>query len=194
MKIIGLTGASGSGKSVIAKMFGFPIVDADKAARVAVEIDECLESLVENFGKEILNQDKTLNRKELAKRAFISKEKTEILNSITHPFIIKIMNDEIDMHKQNGASAVVLDAPQLFEAGCEKMCDVVIGVLADKDLRKQRIMARDNISENDAALRLSASKSDEFFIENCDYIIINNDDIEKAAQSVAKILEEIGLR
>jgi len=193
MKIIGLTGASGSGKSVIAKMFGFPIVDADKAARVAVEIDECLESLVENFGKEILNQDKTLNRKELAKRAFISKEKTEILNSITHPFIIKIMNDEIDMHKQNGASAVVLDAPQLFEAGCEKMCDVVIGVLADKDLRKQRIMARDNISENDAALRLSASKSDEFFIENCDYIIINNDDIEKAAQSVAKILEEKGL-
>lgn len=194
MKIIGLTGASGSGKSVIAKMFGFPIVDADKAARVAVEIDECLESLVENFGKEILNQDKTLNRKELAKRAFISKEKTEILNSITHPFIIKIMNDEIDMHKQNGEGAVVLDAPQLFEAGCEKMCDVVIGVLADKDLRKKRIMARDNISENDAALRLSASKSDEFFIENCDYIIINNDDIEKAAQSVAKILEEIGLR
>jgi len=194
MKIIGLTGASGSGKSVIAKMFGFPIVDADKAARVAVEIDECLESLVENFGKEILNQDKTLNRKELAKRAFISKEKTEILNSITHPFIIKIMNDEIDMHKQKGACAVVLDAPQLFEAGCEKMCDVVIGVLADKNLRKQRIMARDNISENDAALRLSASKSDEFFIENCDYIIINNDDIEKAAQSVAKILEEIGLR
>lgn len=194
MKIIGLTGASGSGKSVIAKMFGFPIVDADKAARVAVEIDECLESLVENFGKEILNQDKTLNRKELAKRAFISKEKTEILNSITHPFIIKIMNDEIDMHKQNGESAVVLDAPQLFEAGCEKMCDVVIGVLADKDLRKKRIMARDNISEKDAVLRLSASKSDEFFIENCDYIIINNDDIEKAAQSVAKILEEIGLR
>ena len=194
MKIIGLTGASGSGKSVIAKMFGFPIVDADKAARAAVEIDECLESLVENFGEEILNNDKTLNRKELAKRAFAEKEKTNKLNEITHPFIIKIMNDEIDMHKQNGACAVVLDAPQLFEAGCEKMCDVVIGVLADKELRKKRIIARDNISEKDAVLRFSASKSDEFFIENCDYIIINNDDIEKAARSVAKILEEIGLR
>ena len=194
MKIIGLTGASGSGKSVVAKMLGFPVVDADKAARKAVEIDECLTSLVENFGKEILNENKTLNRKELAKRAFVSREKTEKLNCITHPFIIKIMNDEIDEHKNNGEKAVVLDAPQLFEAHCEKMCDIVIGVLADKDLRKKRIMARDKISENDADLRLSASKSDEFFKENCDYIIINNDNIDDLEKSVKKILTKIGLK
>lgn len=194
MKIIGLTGASGSGKSTIAKMFKFPVVDADKAARRAVENKECLDKLVENFGEEILNQDKTLNRKELAKRAFACKEKTEELNAITHPFIVKIMNDEINAYKQNGNKAVILDAPQLFEAHCEKICDIVIGVLADKDIRKKRIMARDNISEEQADLRLSASKSDEFFKEKCDYIIVNNNDTDALKISISKILKEIGLQ
>ena len=68
MKIIGLTGASGSGKSTVAIALGVPVVDADKAARVAVQNPECLNKLAEIFGEEILNEDKTLNRKELAKR------------------------------------------------------------------------------------------------------------------------------
>lgn len=194
MKTIGLTGASGSGKSVIAKMFGFPIVDADKAARVAVEDKDCLNALVESFGKEILNEDKTLNRKELAKRAFISKEKTDVLNSITHPFIIKIMNDEIEKLKLNGEKAIVLDAPQLFEAKCEDICDVVIGVLADKNIRMKRIIARDNINEDDASIRLSAEKSDEFFKSRCDYVIINNGSVETLKLNADEILRKIGIK
>ena len=193
MKIIGLTGATGSGKSTVAKVLGLPVVDADKAARVAVEIDECLKKLTENFGKEILNDDNTLNRKELAKRAFETREKTALLNSITHPFITKIMNEQIEKHRANGEKAILLDAPQLFEAGCEKMCDVVIGVIADKEIRKKRIIARDNISEKDANLRISASKSDEFFKDNCDYIIINNGEMHTLIETAQKILKEIGL-
>lgn len=194
MKIIGLTGASGSGKSTVVKVFGFPVVDADKAARSAVENQECLNLLVESFGADILNKDKTLNRKELAKRAFISKEKTEILNSITHPFIIKIMNDEIERLKQMGEKAIVVDAPQLFEAKCEDICDVVIGVLADKDIRIKRIISRDNISEEDAKIRLLAEKSDEFFKSRCDYIIINNGTVEKLKLNADEILRKIGLK
>ncbi len=194
MKIIGLTGASGSGKSTVVKVFGFPVVDADKAARSAVENQECLNLLVESFGADILNKDKTLNRKELAKRAFISKEKTEILNSITHPFIIKIMNDEIERLKQMGEKAIVVDAPQLFEAKCEDICDVVIGVLADKDIRIKRIISRDNISEEDAKIRLLAEKSDEFFKSRCDYIIINNGTVETLKLNADEILRKIGLK
>lgn len=194
MKIIGLTGASGSGKSTVVKVFGFPVVDADKAARSAVENQECLNLLVESFGADILNKDKTLNRKELAKRAFISKEKTEILNSITHPFIIKIMNDEIERLKQMGEKAIVVDAPQLFEAKCEDICDVVIGVLADKDIRIKRIISRDNISEEDAKIRLLAEKSDEFFKSRCDYIIINNGTVETLNLNADEILRKIGLK
>ena len=163
MKIIGLTGASGSGKSTVVEVLGLRVVDADKAARQAVENTECLNALVENFGVQILNDDNTLNRKELAKCAFVSQEKTALLNSITHPFIIEIMNGEIEKFRNQGEKAIVLDAPQLFEAGCEKMCDAVIGVLANRDVRKKRIIARDNISEQDAEIRLSAGKSDEFF-------------------------------
>lgn len=194
MKIIGLTGASGSGKSTVVAALGFPVVDADKAARVAVEDKDCLNALVESFGKEILNEDKTLNRKELAKRAFISKEKTDVLNSITHPFIIKIMNDEIEKLKLNGEKAIVLDAPQLFEAKCEDICDVVIGVLADKNIRMKRIIARDNINEDDASIRLSAEKSDEFFKSRCDYVIINNGSVETLKLNADEILRKIGIK
>ena len=115
-----------------------------------------------------------------------------MLNSITHPFIIKIMNDEIEGYKNKGETAVLLDAPQLFEAECDKMCDVVIGVIADKNIRKQRIIARDNISEKDADLRISASKSDEFFKQNCDYVIINNGKKQTLIEDAQKILKEIG--
>ena len=194
MKIIGLTGASGSGKSTVVSALGFPVVDADKAARVAVEDKDCLNALVESFGKEILNEDKTLNRKELAKRAFCEEEKTKTLNKITHPFIIDIMNKEIERFRSLGEEIVVVDAPQLFEAKCESICDVVIGVLADRETRKARIIARDNISNNDAEIRLNAGKSDEFFKENCDFIIINNGSLETLNLSVDEILRKIGIK
>lgn len=192
MKVIGITGASGAGKSTLVESLSLPTVDADKAARkVTQKGHECLKKLAESFGDDILLSDGSLDRKALASKAFATDEKTALLNSITHPFIIKIIENELDFYRKSGERAVVLDAPQLFEAGCEKMCDFVIGVIADKDVRKARIMARDKIDENSAKIRLNAEKDDDFFKNNCDMIIINNGEIDKLKKEVDKILNLI---
>ena len=189
MKIIGLTGASGAGKSTVVKMLGFKTVDADKISReVMLPDSECLKAIVKAFGEDVLCDDGSLNRKELAKRAFSSKEKTELLNSVAHPFIKKEIHNQIKNYKLQGEKVIILDAPQLFEAKCEQFCDITVGVLADKSVRKKRIMLRDNITEEQANTRLNAGKPDEFFIKNCDYIIINDGELDKLQMNVKKFI------
>ncbi len=194
MKVIGITGASGGGKSTFVKMLKIKTVDADKIARQVVKKGEkCLSELTDFFGKEILRKDGTLDRKKLAQIAFSSKENTLKLNEITHPYINKKIKEEIDNHRNNGEKAVILDAPQLFEAGCEKYCDLTVAVLADKKIRLQRIIKRDKTSENSALLRIKSALPDSFFKEKCDIVIINNDETDKLQKEAEKLLKSLRL-
>lgn len=170
--IIGLTGPTGAGKSSlhdIAENLGFLVVDCDKSARRATEKgSECLNKLCEAFGFDILNDDKTLNRKALASKAFNSIENTEKLNKTIFPYIKNIvLNEAID-------DFVIFDAPTLFESGLNTECFKTITVLADYDLRLKRIIKRDNISKEEAILRINAGKTDDYYKEKSDYIIYNN--------------------
>ena len=89
--------------------------------------------------------------------------------------------------------AAVLDAPQLFEAGAERDCHVIVSVLADPQLRLQRIMHRDGISADAAMRRMAAQKSDEFFRSRSDYVIENNESSDHLPANVRKILLEMGV-
>lgn len=170
--IIGLTGPTGAGKSSlhdIAKNLGFLVVDCDKSARRATEKgSECLNKLCKAFGFDILNDDKTLNRKALASKAFSSIENTEKLNKIIFPYIKEIVLNEAI------GDFVIFDAPTLFESGLNTECFKTITVLADYDLRLERIIKRDKISKEDALLRINAGKSEDYYREKSDYIIYNN--------------------
>ena len=104
-----------------------------------------------------------------------------------------LINKEICDLKTRGEKVIVLDAPQLFEANCEDLCDFVVGVLADFEIRKARIMKRDNINEDDAVVRLCAGKSDDFFYEKCDKIIINNDSVDKLKLSAKNLLKDLDI-
>lgn len=171
---IGLTGPTGAGKSsatVRAAEMGFVTVDCDALAREAVEKETAgYKALVKVFGREILNKDGTLNRKALAKKAFSSAESTELLNQTLLPHIALLVK------KRAIGEKILLDAPTLFESGIDSMCDFTVAVLADEAVRLNRITARDGIDDEAARLRISAGKSDEFYIENSDYIIRNNGD------------------
>lgn len=170
--IIGLTGPTGSGKSSASKAcleLGLKLVDCDKIARIAVEKDsDGLRAVVSAFGKGILNTDGTLNRKALAKIAFSSKEKTALLNDTIFPFIKELVLNETKQGK------ILLDAPTLFESGINEICFKTIAVLSDKQNRLERIIKRDSITEEEALLRMSAGKDDNFYLKNADYIIYNN--------------------
>lgn len=190
MIIIGLTGPTGSGKSsaaLVAKRLGFKVVDCDKLARVAVEKGtDGLSALVIAFGKDILCSDGTLNRKALAKKAFSSPEKTELLNKTILPYIAELVKQETVAENK-----VLLDAPTLFESGINTMCDATVAVLASTDIRLKRIMARDKIEKDAAMLRINAGKNDDFYFKNADYVIYNNSQIQAFTEEFEKIITAI---
>lgn len=194
-KIIGLTGTTGSGKSALASYFakkGFKIIDADKIAKaVTAPGSVCLKTLCSAFGGEILKPDGSLNRKALACAAFSSKENTQALNDITHPFVylgaLKTAREYID----GGCTKIIYDAPQLFESNGDLMCDYVISVLCPRDIRLERIIRRDGLTPEQAKQRINAQYSNEFFIKNSDFCVYNNSDLENLYFQADEILKKI---
>ena len=189
MLVVGLTGPTGAGKSSLnetAKKLGFKVIDCDKIARVAVQKGQAgYLALIKAFGEEILNPDGTINRKELAKRAFSSPQGTELLNKTLLPHIVELINGEMDCDK------VLLDAPTLFESGVDKMCAATIAVLADRNIRLERIMERDLLESEAAMLRMNAGKPDEFYLENADYTVYNNGQTNEFKNEFTGIIKNI---
>jgi|Cm1ome_4_1110797.scaffolds.fasta_scaffold08263_2 dephospho-CoA kinase len=189
--VVGLTGQTGAGKTTISKIFsdnGYMVIDADKVARKVVEKgSNCLYEIEELFGREVLNADGTLDRKALAAIVFTDKTKLETLNTIMHPYITKEILRMIKENSNRGVKLILLDAPTLFESHADDFCEIIISVLADENVREQRIIARDNISHEQARQRMDSQYSDEFFMSHSDYIIRNDGDIE----TVTKISREV---
>ena len=165
--IIGLTGPTGSGKSTVAQSLeeaGCVVIDADKIAREVVAPGApALKELQREFGDTILDDYGNLRRHTLANLAFSSLEKTKRLNEITHPHILRKMKENIEECRQKRKKVVVLDAPLLFEAGLERICTVTLAVLAPREQRLQRVMARDSITREEAEKRMSAQQQDQYY-------------------------------
>ena len=193
-KFIGLTGQTGAGKSTISKFaekMDCKIINADKVAReVMKKNSECLKRLAEIFGSDIINIDGSLNRKLLAQRAFSSRENTNILNGITHPAIISKVKEYIDMYSKE-SGMIIFDAPQLFESGGNEMCDKIIAVIAPADVRVQRIISRDGISEQEALLRIHAQHDEDFYISKSDYIIDGSQTLESVQKQFEEIMKKV---
>lgn len=196
MRIIGLTGPTGAGKGAFAKVaadeFGALHIDTDRVAREAVEPGTpCLVSLVEAFGTEILSPDGSLDRKALAAVVFSDREKLEKLNRITHPAITALVRRRLDEAAKNGVEAVIIDAPLLFESGEDALCDVTVGVVADENVRLERILSRDGIDRASAERRMRSGKGVDWFKERCDCILENNADRESLAHDVRAVWSKL---
>ncbi len=189
--ILGLTGPTGSGKSVVSGVLqshGAAIIDADAVSRKIVEKGEpCLAALTEEFGNDILSADGTLNRHALAEKAFATDEKTARLTAITHPFILSRMREEMHVAVENENALIVLDAPLLFESGLHADCDKTVVVIADRAARLARICKRDGISEAAASDRMARQPEEFFYTSRANRVIRNDGDIA-ALQSAAEDL------
>ncbi len=195
MLIVGLTGGSGSGKSFFAKAFscmGAGLVDADRVYRELVECPSpCTDELAHSFGTEILDRNGGLDRSKMRTLVFGDSlehlERRELLNSITHRYVKEEILRLVEGYRAAGYSAVLLDVPLLFESGMEVLCDTVIAVIAPREARLARIMARDGIKEEAAAARLSAQPPDSFYIDRADILVENNKDSEAFFQMAKEI-------
>ena len=197
MKVIGLCGGSGSGKGTVAALlekYRIPSIDTDAIYHeITSKKSDCLDELVLEFGEEILIDGSSLNRKALANIVFAvpNSDKVSLLNKITHKYVLAEVRKNIAALEKSGFSAVLVDAPMLFESGFNSECHKVIGVLADHKIRVARIMERDKISYDAAQRRISSQLSDEYLQEKCDYTIVNNGDISVLSRAVDKLAEKI---
>lgn len=177
MRVFGLTGQTGAGKSTVAGYLskrGFFVIDGDKLARLVTRKGSpALCELGTRFGKDILFEDGSLDRKKLASRAFSSKENTAALNAITHPYIDELFRNEIEKGTKAGFEYCLIDAAALLESPSRKLCEKIIVVVCPESIRLERLLRRDNITKKEAMLRMSAQKSEEYYIENADIIIRN---------------------
>ncbi len=159
MRIIGLTGGLGSGKSTVSallKELGAFVVDADEGARVVVEPGRpALAELVEAFGPEVLDAGGGLNRKKVADVVFGDAAALQRLNAITHPRVRGWMAERIGEAQAADAPVVVLDIPLLFESGLEGGLEEIVVVWAPEDLQLERAVAR-GVREDDARARIKA--------------------------------------
>ncbi len=192
-KLVGLTGGTGSGKSIVREVFsenGYRIIDADTLARKAVESRIVIGSILSEFGDDLMTAD-GLNRRELANRAFKDSESVKKLNNITHPRITQLFIEELKSLVDLGEKKILFDAPQLFEAGLVIVCDCTVAVLADYELRLERIIKRDSISASEAEKRLKIQFPDSFFRENCDFYIENNNSEKELKKKASELVSRI---
>ena len=180
IKVIGLTGQTGAGKSTVSKIIsaqGVEVIDCDLVSREVVANEKrCVADLALEFSISVLNIDGTLNRKKLGSIVFSDKEKLEKLNDIIFPYIREYLHDKIAELDKKGVNLVVLDAPTLFESGMDCECDSVVSVIAPETQRLNRIVIRDHLTEEEARNRSDSQHDDEFYTSRSQLVIVNDGD------------------
>jgi dephospho-CoA kinase len=173
---IGLTGGIGSGKTVVADIFrhlGVPVYEADAEARALTGNNSEIKSeLKKKFGSQIFLKDDSLDRKKLAAFVFSDSEKLAQLNSIIHPFVKQHFANWLQHH--NGNRYIIKEAAILFESGSDKGLDKIISVTAPEKIRIQRVVDRDNTTEEKVKSIIKNQMGEEERIKRSNYIITND--------------------
>ncbi|CAM4233554.1 MULTISPECIES: dephospho-CoA kinase [Corynebacterium] len=195
MYMIGLTGGIGSGKSTVAALMrqrGFPVVDADQVARDNMEPGSpVLAAVAEEFGADLLGPDGTLDRAELARRAFASEEATQRLNAITHPAIRAESARRFAALEAAGERAAVYDMPLLVELGMDQDMDMTVVVDVNPEERVRRLVAHRGLDEADARNRIARQIPDVERRAAADVVLDNNGTEDKLAQQVDTLANRI---
>ncbi len=192
--IIGITGSSGAGKSTISEIlemeYQAKIINADEIARrLSYENDDYLTEIVASFGTEILLDTGELDRRKLADIIYKSEEKRKDLNAITFKYIIAEIKRAI---RETQEKLIIIDAPLLFEANLQSLCDVTIAVITrNLEIQITRIMERDAITKEQAMNRLKAQHSNEFYISKCSYSIVNEGNIQEVEKQIETIFRKL---
>lgn len=183
LRVFGLTGGIGSGKSTVARLLrerGVPVVDADDLARQAVAAgSEGLQQVVAAFGSDILAPDGSLDRKTLAERVFSDEIARKRLNAITHPLVRELSQQAFAALDARGVTLAAYDVPLLFEVGLDQVMRPVVVVSASESNQVARICARDGATESEARARIAAQLPLAEKVKRADHVL-DNDGAEAA--------------
>jgi len=196
MKVIGLTGNIGSGKTTVAEMFrqlGAKIIDADSIARKIVEPGQrAWKEIKDVFGDEVISSDQSIDRQKLGDIVFNDVSKRALLDNIAHPKIFDEINNLVYEYKKDHANVVIIEAALIIEkGGLLDLIDKLILVVVDEDTQTKRIKLRDDISLDQIQSRIKSQMQISEKKKYADYIIDNNGSILKTRTQVNKIWNKI---
>lgn len=192
--VLGVTGRSGSGKSLLTRQaceLGLCVIDADAVYAELLETDADMRArLAERFPQEA--GPNGIDRRALAHRVFHDKQARLDLNAITHPVVLRAIDTRIAQYQAAGAPAVVLDVPLLFESGLDRACTATCAVLAPEAQAIDRIVQRDGISPERARERLLAQPDDDYYRTRCDVLLVNDGSREDFLKKVLFFIQKYG--
>ena len=192
VRIIGVTGGIGSGKSTVSRILydlGAKVIDADLIARETTSKgSKAYKEILDYFGEGILDEKGNLSRKKLADMVFKDINKLEILNRITHKYIAESIEITMERLKSEGESdVIVIDAPIPIEHGFIDLSDEVWVITSDVETRIKRVMERSGFSRDEALNRINSQLKDEDYLKVADEVISNNGSMEELEKSVVKL-------
>lgn len=192
-KVVGITGSIASGKTSITnylKEKGYEVIDADEIVSKHKEKNKLIyDALVKEFGRKILNNNNEIDNKILSQIIYENPNLRIRVNNIVHPIVYSICEKQI---KNTSSEVIFLSVPLLYEAGFEKLCDVVICVNIKEEIQIERLMKRSNISKEEAQKRISAQMPLKEKCEKATFIIDNSNDLCYTIKKLEEILNEIG--
>ncbi len=194
--IVGVTGGIGAGKSRVCDVFarqGGVVIEADEVGRAAVDAPAVLRALAETFGRDILDENGAMVRRELGRRAFASNEARDRLNAIVWPTLVEKLKDCIrSALAQYPERPVVIDAALILEWGEHReLCDVLVVVTAPETVRIRRAMERKGLSEAEVRERMACQLPESEKVEAADFVIENAGsaaELESVALSVWRLI------
>lgn len=194
--VLGITGGIACGKSLICHFFrelGAAVLSADELAREAVRPgEEAFEKIVAHFGKLILTAEGTIDRARLAEKIFQTPAERQQLNQITHPAIGHLADRRISELRQDPAVPLIIyEAPLLFEAKAEKRVDLVLVVATTPEQQLERLMRRDNLSQEEARQRICAQMPLAEKISRADILVENNASPEETKKLISGIFTKL---
>ena len=196
MRILGITGPTGAGKTTLLReveKLGGGVIDCDAVYHELLKSDTALQNRLEQAFGPLRDEAGAIDRKRLGAVVFRDPEKLETLNAIAWEAVVARTGALVEEYRAQGSALVAIDAIALLESPLRELCQLTVAVLAPPEVRVRRIMAREGISEDYAWARVKAQKPDEYFIQSCDYTLINDcKTAEEFARKARALLEEIG--
>ncbi len=195
MKVIGVTGGIGSGKSMVAQFLaelGAVIIDADKVGHEAFKPDtEVWHKVVAAFGEQILASDGTIDRGKLSEIVFSHPGSLSRLNQITHPRIGKMMRAQLENYQRQGVRVVVLEIPLLVDTGKTSLVDEVWVTVASESTVLKRLEERSGLSRQQSLARIHSQISNEERIKHTDVVINNDGSLDELKVKVSELWQRL---
>ena len=188
MKIIGITGGVGAGKSTVLdhleKQYNACVLQADKIGHLVMEPGICYGQVIALFGKQIIKNDKTIDRKMVSDVVFAHEEMRQKLDDIIHPAVKSYILDKIEEQKKAGCTLMIVEAALLLEDHYDAFCDKVWYIHTDQEIRIERLMSSRGYTREKAENIIARQATEGFFREHADYIIQNNGDLDETWRQI----------